>query len=608
VSRTADEHALGIGPACRPEDFLIVTGDTGKLSTYADALHAVGVTCDITGRKGADADKDLRWLRLCLQLAADPDDAVAALALLRGPVFGFSDSELFELRQAGGNIHGRLSVPEPLAGSPSGERCGKAAQAFQRWQKMSASLPLAAAVEAIAHDAGVLLIASAAEGRAGKNGRAAAGSIMTLIERVRAERHILSSIQDVLDRIDDLVSPVFPKQDFDTASLDIPRGGAVRVMNLHKVKGLEAPVVFLCDHDGAEPKHPPSWHVSRVAAQPVGYLVVRKHRNDYGTSFEDLAAPQGWSELQDFESLHMAAETVRKEYVAGTRPGCCLVASVFAKADGTLNGGWHALGVAGFDDLPELPEVPAAARSLLENDAALSDCMTKAVDRASAMGRATYGTVTPRNFLTTEPAERLRHTGDGLGEAWGTVIHLLLELALRNEQHPRKGFDLAVVAASALAESELTDGDTAESGGDIAALAERAVELVREIQASPLWKQIHSGAEYFMEVPFSIFIEPGEVGQNVKVDYGPAHNSDGSKAEGPAGDTAGAVPAEGRPAVLVRGQIDLVFRDGSQPPPANMSEWVVLDWKTTSVTDADRRKLEESYRPQVRLYARCWAV
>jgi len=608
VSRTEEEVRSGIGPTCRAGDFLIVTGDTGKLSTYAHALHAAGLSCDVTGRKGVDAGEDLGWLKLCLQVAADPDDAVAALALLRGPLFGFSDAELFELRQAGARIHGRLAVPEAWVDSPLGSRFGEAAEAFQRWSKMAASLPLAAAVEAIAHDAGVFLVASAAEGRAGRTGRAAAGSIMTLIERVRAERHILHSIQDVLDRIDDLVSPSFPKQDFDTTSLDIPSGGSVRVMNLHQVKGLEAPVVFLCDYDGAASKHPPSWHVSRAAAQPLGYLVVRRPLNAFGTAYQDLAAPQGWAALKTLETLHLNAETLRKEYVAGTRPGCCLVASVFAKADGTLNGGWHALGVAAFDDLPELPEVRAAARSPLEDDAALSDCMTKAVDRAAAMGRATYGTVTPRNFLTTEPAERLRHTGDGLGEAWGTVIHLLLELALRNEQHPRKGFDLAVVAASALAESELTDGDTAESGGDIAALAERAVELVREIQASPLWKQIHSGAEYFMEVPFSIFIEPGEVGQNVKVDYGPAHNSDGSKAEGPAGDTAGADPAEGRPAVLVRGQIDLVFRDGSQPPPANMSEWVVLDWKTTSVTDADRGKLEESYRPQVRLYARCWAV
>jgi ATP-dependent exoDNAse (exonuclease V) beta subunit/RecB family exonuclease len=591
VSRTEEEVRSGIGPTCRAGDFLIVTGDTGKLSTYAHALHAAGLSCDVTGRKGVDAGEDLGWLKLCLQVAADPDDAVAALALLRGPLFGFSDAELFELRQAGARIHGRLAVPEAWADSPLGSRFGEAAEAFQRWSKMAASLPLAAAVEAIAHDAGVFLVASAAEGRAGRTGRAAAGSIMTLIERVRAERHILHSIQDVLDRIDDLVSPSFPKQDFDTTSLDIPSGGSVRVMNLHQVKGLEAPVVFLCDYDGAASKHPPSWHVSRAAAQPLGYLVVRRPLNAFGTAYQDLAAPQGWAALKTLETLHLNAETLRKEYVAGTRPGCCLVASVFTKKDGTANGGWHPLGVQAFDDLPELPEVPAAAGSRLQDDAALGDAMMQATDRVRAMGLATYGTVTPRHFLSAEPAQRLRHSGDGLGEAWGTVIHLLLELALRNEQHPRNGFDLAAVAASALAASEL-----AGSGQDIATLAEQAVELVQEVQRQAIWKQIHSGgpagAEYFMEVPFSIFIEPGEVGPNVKVDYGPAHEAE----------------EQNPPAVLVRGQIDLIFRDGSQPPPADMSDWMVLDWKTTSVLDMDREKLEASYRPQVRLYARCWAV
>lgn len=39
-----------------------------------------------------------------------------------------------------------------------------------------------------------------------------------------------------------------------------------------------------------------------------------------------------------------------------------------------------------------------------------------------------------------------------------------------------------------------------------------------------------------------------------------------------------------------------------------MTDWVIVDWKTTSVTDADATKLEDHYRPQLRLYARCWAV
>ena len=47
--------------------------------------------------------------------------------------------------------------------------------------------------------------------------------------------------------------------------------------------------------------------------------------------------------------------------------------------------------------------------------------------------------------------------------------------------------------------------------------------------------------------------------------------------------------------------------NGASSPPAGMTNWEILDWKTTSVADADAAKLEEHYRPQLVLYARCWA-
>jgi ATP-dependent exoDNAse (exonuclease V) beta subunit len=39
-----------------------------------------------------------------------------------------------------------------------------------------------------------------------------------------------------------------------------------------------------------------------------------------------------------------------------------------------------------------------------------------------------------------------------------------------------------------------------------------------------------------------------------------------------------------------------------------MSDWIILDWKTTSVADRDAARLMEHYRPQLTLYARCWAT
>ena len=168
------------------------------------------------------------------------------------------------------------------------------------------------------------------------------------------------------------------------------------------------------------------------------------------------------------------------------------------------------------------------------------------------------------------------------------MIHSLIELALAAAEWPDADFDLGVAAVSVVEQSDL-----AESGFDRGLLVARAVALVGEVMRSPVWRRLGAGTARRVEVPFTIAVHPAEIPPGVETDYGPG---DGRSA------------AAGRVPVLVRGQIDLVFRDASAPPPAGMSDWLVVDWKTTSAIAADRGRLAEHYRPQLRLYARCWAT
>jgi ATP-dependent helicase/nuclease subunit A len=610
--RQAIDHGLTVPrasadekPACRPEDFMIVTWDTGELSTYANALNAAGLPCDVTGRKGPDSREDLALLQLCLRVVADADDTVAALAVLRGPVFGFSDADLHAFRQAGGRIDGRLLVPERLGVEDLAARLRSAAETFRRWRRIAGLLPLPAALERIVDDAGLLLVASVAGGRAGRRGRAAAGAIATLIERVRAERALLTSVQDVVDRIDDLVADEFPRQDFDTVSIDASAGGAVRVMNLHKVKGLEAPVVFLCDEGAPDRDRSPSWHVARSEQGTTGYLKIAR-AGMFGKEGTTLATPLDWQDVEETERRYREAEYLRLNYVAGTRPGTCLVVSVFEDRNGVIKGGWHELSpeITGIANLPELkPHVAAeearaaAAASTIGDAAAVTAAREQAAGRNAAVRTPTFCTVTPRDFLT-EPAERIRHTGRGLGQDWGTVIHRLLELSVQQLHGSGSLFDLASTAANVVAESDLV-----ESGMDRRKLADAAVALVEEIRRSDVWRRIEAAAERHVEVPFSIAVSADEIPAGVAVDAGP----------GQAAADAGQGSAEARPAssglpVLIRGQIDAVFHETAATPQAGMTDWVIVDWKTTSVTDADADKLADHYRPQLRLYARCWAA
>jgi ATP-dependent exoDNAse (exonuclease V) beta subunit len=137
-------------------------------------------------------------------------------------------------------------------------------------------------------------------------------------------------------------------------------------------------------------------------------------------------------------------------------------------------------------------------------------------------------------------------------------------------------------------------------------MADRAVALVEEILRSGVWRRIEAAAERHVEVPFSIAVSIDEIPAGVEVDVGPGWAATDAGPGGPsASSVASALPAL---PVLIRGQIDAVFRDPSAAPPAGMTDWVILDWKTTSVTAADAERLVDHYRPQLRLYARCWAA
>jgi ATP-dependent helicase/nuclease subunit A len=135
------------------------------------------------------------------------------------------------------------------------------------------------------------------------------------------------------------------------------------------------------------------------------------------------------------------------------------------------------------------------------------------------------------------------------GTEWGSVIHVLLEAAMSGG-----GADLGALAASALEEEEL---DPARSG--------EALFQVQAVMASELWARAQAASQRLTEVPIQ-YLEPGA--------------------------------AEGEVPTIVRGVIDLVFREAGG--------WVIVDYKTDDRDESVIDELVERYAPQVRTYAAAW--
>lgn len=95
----------------------------------------------------------------------------------------------------------------------------------------------------------------------------------------------------------------------------------VRLANLHKIKGLEAPVVILAKAQKNNNPTVTHW-IEREGDSVTGYLIsLKKKRGEKGTHFNT----NEYDEKKNLEKEAMTAEEVRKVYVAATRARNALI-------------------------------------------------------------------------------------------------------------------------------------------------------------------------------------------------------------------------------------------------------------------------------------------
>jgi ATP-dependent helicase/nuclease subunit A len=547
----------------QPGDFLIVTRNTTNLSRYARELQALGVPHQVTGGTALNELEELGLLCTCLRSLVRPDDPVALVAVLRSELFGISDAALYAFKRAGGRFS--LRRPVPLNGLSQEDR-GAIKDAFDRlglYYRWLYLLPPASSVEKIAAHLGLLARAFAAPG-----GDVRAGSLAKVFELVRfAEAEQLS----VMDLVDYLNRLVISDQKHDGISVRPPDGPVVRLMNLHKVKGLEAPIVFLSDPTGNY-DHPVDLHIDRSGENVRGYMAVYGPKPNVGYApLRLLACPSDWRRLETTERAFQQAENERLLYVAATRAGACLV--VARRGQGAKDNPWHSLtddrSNQGIHEDPG-PQVPPTRPRVTVNAEEIEAAQKNIDERWNVSRRATYETEKikeislnrPRSFsdpiddapLVVSAQEdgelaEVSLTGEH-GVEWGEDMHVLLEAAMRKPDCNLESL------ARALARERDGDDDRVKA----------LVTSVRNVQQSAIWKRAQASQRVLAEVPLMTMV--------------PANETD-----------------TGRSTVR-RGVIDLAFLEPQG--------WVIVDYKTDHAEPRLIPKLVEYYRPQVRSYAATW--
>ena len=534
IRNILDIEAGGTEEEKKP-DFLVITYGKKNLDLYAERLEKLDIPHQVTGSGALGALRQLWLLYLCLAALTRPDDPLPLVAALRSPLFGFSDPDLYSFVKAGGVFSYRSQVPESL----EPEKADLFRETFGRFKRYSGLLgrmaPLSA-VERIAGDLG--LFASAA---AEADGNQRAGTFARALELLRhfaSETSTLSALVDYLGR---LARGEIPCDSMPAAVGESP---VVRLMNLHKAKGLEAQVVFLADPFGVS-HHPLLVHVDRSGGQTRGYLAIREE-DAAGRPGSLIAHHPDWQHWEQEEQKFLEAEKVRLFYVAATRAGDQLIITQREKSNHTNPWNFFA---GHLKDCPDI-EYPGKVRAPVSEGIHTSE---RELPHCPGDIAALWSAVLEPGYRIVQARQAALETGVGLsaagehGTEWGRAIHRLLQAKMEDPH-----LDLRNMARWILSEEELAPG-----------LETKALGLVKSVTGSEIWRRAVSSEKCLVEVPFQLLQKTGRNDE------------------------------------ILRGVIDLAFRESDG--------WVIVDYKTDQGAESALDHLVSHYAPQVELYAQAWS-
>ena len=607
LARSREETRAGLDETPRPGDFLIILRFKEMMDTYARALEEQGIPVTMTGGSSLSDSFELKELLKLLKYLDDPPHQVYLVAVLKGLFFGISDDQLYHFQAKGGKLdpllHNFLRQEQGEKGAPSACTPDYAAMdqnllqlfddAFKRlgkFLKWKWDYPPAVVLEKVMEDLGLVPYTLSLP-----LGERNCSYLYQVLEYVRQDSSASGeAFRDMVEQIETLInSGVEEELELETAGKE-----AVRLMNLHKAKGLEAPVVMLAhpykrrevtvDHVDR--------YIERTGEMPVGYFAFSRKVGQYAS--EKLAQPPRWDVCAEEEQKYQQAEETRLLYVAATRARNLLVISNSEKHPGR-NPWRELLEYADQDKIEELspPQLPPlegkaeeASREVGKELSAFRENLEDWISRASRWGwsqlqpseiriKRETGEEAPtepvawlderRSPGVEAPLEGLQRKdlptpeedqGDQGGLAWGSLLHRGLEALVKGEP------DLEGILGAELVRLELPPK-----------YLHAALRNLEHFQRTSLWEEIRAaGQECYAEVPFSLYVNPGEYLYTLFQEK-----------------------TDDRLPVVVNGIIDLAY--------LGQGGWVMVDYKTDRVDgESDLRHLIERYTPQIHAYARAW--
>ncbi len=547
------------GQVQRWDDVTLLFRASSGFPAYEQAFEEAAIPFVTVAGKGFYDRPEIRDVLNLLRALADPWDDLAMAGALRSPAFGLSDAALYQLRRGSGSkqpywsaLQGSL---ENLGPADQGQ-ARRARQIFAELQPLADRLPVAELLKRLVDRVDYRAILASVEtgSRLWRNlDKLLADAQVSELVNVRAFLEYLETLKDVGAR---------------EGEAPTEAEGAVRLMTIHKAKGLEFPLVVLADASRQRPK----------GTSPV-YLLAGEGQNPPAAAFklDLLERPPLLMRLAQLEdNLQSEAEELRLLYVALTRAKEKLLISGHCKTDKA--GSWKADGwlqtlasaakldlTAAFEtgqpDEIELTAGPlrvwarTAAGRPTPGPAEAEPAGWASTETISLVGLLAGQLALPALPLPQPPDHRqdaqpnwraVRSSLAPPTEALGKMVHRALQRWLFPGQP-----GLTTLLSAAGREAGIA------APAQLAEALHQAELLLGRLQQHPLWQEINQAPARFHEVPFSYSREDKK---------------------------------------LDSGYFDLLYR--------SPGGWEIVDFKTDSIASpAERARAVENHSQQMQRYA-----
>lgn len=642
----------------RYEDFLILTYRRKEAEAYAAALHARQIPVSISGEEKFSETIPIARAVVLLKYLVNREDTLRLIVLLkrccavelstvrrlmqRGGLKRLTD--VFQTEDSDGARRRKLDgIAEALAAETKRDNellalCAALAE-IDDFAALVGTLPAMSVMERMFTSLGFLW-SKEADQRARREDRA---RIEQFMEKLRAGRtgNFTALAQNAIELADTSVESEL--------ALETERN-CVRVMNLHKAKGLEGEIVILAEHKGPFSFKPMSHREQTSNGERLLHLCLTKP-TQYGV--QPVAWEDGWADKQQKETAYLNAEHIRLLYVAATRAKSMLLVNqcrlwepiwmrigdskkslqtvfdmaIAARTDAERDRVDALCTIYTSDPFPwtlmgvqRTPRQTPAAQSAAPVRVSPEQMETALRGRVQALAESDRYAITPSRLdrsarttrlkkdraeaennaaetpakAETDEAPAAERASVPHGPDWGTIVHRVMELAVRNGRYAQS--DIAAFARQAtsetLGDTQLSKAQCRMLGGEtdmddaalLAIVANAAADAAGFVtRADSELRTLTDGAVCYPELPFQICASDwaSDVYRHLT-----AHISD----EHARGKTLEA-----------QGVIDLaVQKDGA---------WTIVDYKTDIQKPGEsdgqfRARLAAEYTPQIAAYAK----